>query len=234
MSNSGSGSDSYSKSFSDSSSYTDSNTDTEDWGDEEVGQEDEAYYDDDDNLFEGNEIESSTNKLDPMQDELSKKATNSATKTMVKEFRALQQLDESQGIEVGLVNDDLYLWDLRLKNFDKKEGLHKDLMRTSDKCIHLRVKFPQDFPFSPPYIRVIRPRFQFRTGHVTLGGAICSELLTKSGWSPAYTMESVIVTLRAGFDEGSARLDLSNKSDYDEFQARQAYERFARNHGWKI
>lgn len=35
----------------------------------------------------------------------------------------------------------------------------------------------------PPFVRVVRPRFQFRTGHVTIGGSICMELLTLSGWN---------------------------------------------------
>lgn len=38
--------------------------------------------------------------------------------------------------------------------------------------------FPPNFPFAPPFIRVIRPRFMFRTGHVTIGGSICTEMLT--------------------------------------------------------
>jgi hypothetical protein len=34
-------------------------------------------------------------------------------------------------------------------------------------------------PFSPPFIRVVEPRFAFHTGHVTIGGSICMELLTR-------------------------------------------------------
>ena len=34
-------------------------------------------------------------------------------------------------------------------------------------------------------MRVIRPRFAFHTGHVTVGGSICIELLTSSGWCAA-------------------------------------------------
>ena len=33
----------------------------------------------------------------------------------------------------------------------------------------LRVVFNSNYPSSPPFIRVIRPRFQFHTGHVTIG-----------------------------------------------------------------
>ena len=55
----------------------------------------------------------------------------------------------------------------------------------------MHVVFPPDYPFAPPFIRVLRPRFAYRTGHVTLGGSICTQLLTRSGWSPFNTLESV-------------------------------------------
>jgi hypothetical protein len=48
--------------------------------------------------------------------------------------------------------------------------------------ITLHVTFPPNFPFSPPFIRVVRPRFAFRTGHVTVGGSICTLMLTNDGW----------------------------------------------------
>ena len=35
--------------------------------------------------------------------------------------------------------------------------------------IMLRLYFQSSYPASPPYVRVIRPRFQFRTGHITIG-----------------------------------------------------------------
>ena len=30
--------------------------------------------------------------------------------------------------------------------------------------VHLEMKFPKDYPMAPPFVRVIRPRFQFLTG----------------------------------------------------------------------
>ena len=81
-------------------------------------------------------------------------------------------------------------------------------------------KFPSSFPFDPPFIRVVKPRFAFHSGHVTVGlkfseflfftkfffgwlfslfvkgGSICFELLTRSGWSPACTIESVLIQIR--------------------------------------
>ncbi len=54
--------------------------------------------------------------------------------------------------------------------------------------ILMEVSFPPSYPFAPPFCRVIRPRFRFMTGHITIGGSVCTELLTQSGWVPQTTM----------------------------------------------
>jgi len=81
----------------------------------------------------------------------------------------------------------------------------------------------------------VEPVFQFRTGHVTLGGAICMELLTNSGWKPFNDIEQIIVQIRAeiGSLDGGARLDLNQSSSaYSESGAWEAFYRAASNHGW--
>jgi len=64
------------------------------------------------------------------------------------------------------------------------------------------------FPFEPPFVRVVRPIIN--GGYVLGGGAICMELLTKQGWSSAYSLESVIMQLSATLVKGKARIQLSN------------------------
>jgi ubiquitin-conjugating enzyme E2 Q len=74
-----------------------------------------------------------------------------------------------------------------LFSIDEKSDLAKDMReykkKTSNDHILLEMKFSAEYPHVPPFVRVVKPRFQFRTGHVTIGGSICMELLTKSGWS---------------------------------------------------
>jgi len=115
----------------------------------------------------------------------------------------------------------------------------------------------EHFPFAAPFVRVVRPILAFRTGHVTIGGSICSashapraplrrethasccctvELLTAKGWSCAVSLESVMVTIRADMVEGGARLDrarFSATSCYSEATAREAFKRVAVQHGWE-
>jgi len=78
-------------------------------------------------------------------------------------------------------------------------------------CTHFLtvVKFEQDvFPFEPPFVRVVRPIIN--GGYVLSGGAICMELLTKQGWSSAYSMESVIMQIAATLVKGKARVQFNS------------------------
>ena len=96
------------------------------------------------------------------------------------------------------------------------------------------VQFPENYPFAPPFVRVVRPRFQFRTGHITVGGSVCSELLSTNGWSPSYSVEMVFVQARADLIEGGGRIDMRNsKWDYTDKEAREAFNRVASRYGWK-
>ncbi|XP_006819488.2 ubiquitin-conjugating enzyme E2Q-like protein 1 [Saccoglossus kowalevskii] len=95
------------------------------------------------------------------------------------------------------------------------------------------MKFPKDYPMSPPFVRVISPRFKFLTGHITIGGSICMQLLTKSGWRPANDIESILIQIRCEImSDPNAQLDYDADKEYDEVAARQAFERMVMRYGW--
>jgi len=169
--------------------------------------------------------------------------SNAATLRLIQDLKSLKRSQAKSGFTAEPVKingkANLYHWEVRL--FDFEGPLAKDLQqfkRQSNKdyiTIHLR--FSADYPFKPPFVRVVEPVFQFRTGHVTLGGAICMELLTNSGWKPFNDIEQIIVQIRAeiGSSDGGARLDLNqNSSVYNESEAWQAFYRAAGNHGWDV
>lgn len=100
--------------------------------------------------------------------------------------------------------------------------------------IHLRLCFFQDFPLSPPFVRVVCPRFVQWTGHVTIGGSICTEDLTASGWKPDMTVMGLLLQLKNNMVEGKAEIDMHNRHDYTEQEAQAAFQRVARDHGWRL
>jgi len=161
------------------------------------------------------------------------KGSGKATERIMAEFKHISKSDpKKNGYSVSPIGDNLYKWELKLFNFEKDDLIEQDMVKFKVKNILLHVVFPKNYPFSPPYIRVIRPRFQYRTGHVTIGGSICMEILTNKSWSPANTIEAIIVSIRAQLVAGGARLDTSNKHDYTEQEAKEAFDRMVRDHGW--
>jgi hypothetical protein len=102
--------------------------------------------------------------------------------------------------------------------------------------ILLEFVFPQDFPSGPPFVRVIRPRFQQWTGHITIGGSICTPMFTISdstgSWQSDYKAEGVLQFLQQLFSDGGARVDMQNGYDYTEREAQEAFNRVNRDHGW--
>ncbi len=63
-------------------------------------------------------------------------------------------------------------------------------------------------------------------------GSICTEMLTSAGWTPTMTLESVLLSIRTNMLTGGARIDHSNRRDYSEAEARDAFARMMREHGW--
>mmetsp|Transcript_36319 Transcript_36319/g.114061 ORF Transcript_36319/g.114061 Transcript_36319/m.114061 type:complete len:155 (-) Transcript_36319:209-673(-) len=153
----------------------------------------------------------------------------------MRELQALQRSDtaHSQGISVSVPDDsDALHWEVEFFNFEAGTPLAADLQRVPGRRVVLSVRFPSSFPSAPPYVRVLRPRFTFRTGHVTIGGSICTEMLTNQGWTPTLTMESVLLGIRTNMLAGGARIDRSRRDDYSEAEAREAFNRMVREHGW--
>lgn len=100
--------------------------------------------------------------------------------------------------------------------------------------VHLHISFQTDFPGSPPFVQVICPRFQQWTGHVTIGGSMCTELLTGSGWRSDMSAMGLMLQLQNNIVEGGAKIDHNNLHDYTKTEALEAFKRVARDHGWKI
>lgn len=105
--------------------------------------------------------------------------------------------------------------------------------------VQLEIQFPDDFPSSVPYVRVVRPRFKWRTGHVTIGGSFCTELLTNQGWREM-TVDGLLRSIIVMLHDGDAHVQLVPDEhcscplvDYSSEEASVAFQRAKRVHGWK-
>ncbi|KAE8367904.1 hypothetical protein BDV27DRAFT_168896 [Aspergillus caelatus] len=176
-----------------------------------------------------------------------KYATMVATKSLQRHLQATLKVQEREPlhalgwyIDPSLVNN-VYQWIVQLHSFEPSLPLAKDLKAAGLTAIVMELRFPPQFPMSPPFVRIIRPRFlpfsQGGGGHVTAGGAMCMELLTSSGWSPVSSIESVLLQVRMALtsrDPVPARLDQRSTQDYSVGEAVAAYTRVCQLHGWDV
>ncbi|CAK9050680.1 Ubiquitin fusion degradation protein 1 homolog [Durusdinium trenchii] len=72
------------------------------------------------------------------------------------------------------------------------------------KKLTLSVRFPVEYPLSPPEVWLRKPRLQHareNAGTVTFGGRVCSPILASQGWNPATAMVDVIAEVRQALVE---------------------------------
>ncbi|XP_062384847.1 ubiquitin-conjugating enzyme E2Q-like protein 1 [Sardina pilchardus] len=129
--------------------------------------------------------------------------TQVRTRRLMKELQEIRRLGDNF-ITVELMDDNLFEWNVKLHQVDKDSALWQDMKETNTEFILLNVTFPDNFPFSPPFMRVLTPRLE--NGYVLDGGAICMELLTPRGWSSAYTVEAVMRQFAASLVKGQGRI----------------------------
>ena len=174
-------------------------------------------------------------------------ATTSATRTLQRELTStLKTLDTHPAHELGWYLDrelvtNMYQWIIELHSFEPHLPLAADLRAKSLRSVLLELRFGKDYPMTPPFVRIVRPRFlsfmQGGGGHVTAGGALCMELLTNSGWSAVSNIESVLLQVRLALsstDPKPARLEQGPVRDYGTTEAVEAYLRACRQHGWQV
>jgi hypothetical protein len=111
--------------------------------------------------------------------------------------------------------------------------LYQDMVACSVEYINFEITLPDDYPLSPPFIRIITPRFVHLTGHITIGGSICSELLMKQNWVPTLSILKVMIIVCHNMVDGVARLDRGPGllRPYTFTEAESAYNRMIRTHG---
>lgn len=170
-----------------------------------------------------------------------------AGKQLAKEISSLRKTQASTPAhELGWYIDfdcmsNMFQMIVELHSFDKTKPLGESMAQTGVTSIVLELRFGENFPYSPPFVRVIRPRFlpfqQGGGGHVTVGGAMCLELLTSTGWIPTCSIEHVLLMVRLAMlseDPRPARIYDHTQRDYGINEAISAYQRAARVHGWKV
>ncbi|KZT30052.1 hypothetical protein NEOLEDRAFT_302770 [Neolentinus lepideus HHB14362 ss-1] len=176
-------------------------------------------------------------------------ASPMATVALQRELKAmLKEQDSAPSLrELGwymppdLIGDNLFQWIVELHSFEKDLPITRDMAQKEINSLVFEIRFPPSFPHSPPFFRIIKPRFlpfiRGGGGHVTGGGSMCMDLLTADGWLPSYSISAVLLQIRlaiSNLDPRPARLDQHWDTPYRVQEALEGYKRAAATHGWKI
>lgn len=134
-------------------------------------------------------------------------------------YRIMNQDTEEAGFSLEPSSEDaMDKWTIKLFKFDEDSNLAKDMLVLGLDNIELEMSFPEQYPFEPPFVRVVRPRFRRQTGFV-MNGALCMELLTTDGWNPINDIESVIVSIRSLLTTGDGRLEAAANLTEEKYKA---------------
>jgi ubiquitin-protein ligase len=179
--------------------------------------------------------------VDNIQQEQSAKQcqlTTLRSKRLMREYKALISKDEKElGFRIELIKEDsLDLWKIYIKNsgFEGNINIQKDMEKYGIKEVELEFRFNENYPVQPPFVRIVAPRFIYRTGHITLGGSICMELLTNQGWDMTTSVSTVITYIKSAIMDGEGQIDPANyKNTYSMSEAVDAFNRMLKSHGWK-
>ena len=124
----------------------------------------------------------------------------------------------SNSIIAESVDDNIFQWNVKMKNFANSDSLAKDCQELQAlhgyDYIELQLDFSMNlYPFFPPSLKVIRPRLQ---GSLMFGvtNVDCIKL---SFWNPAQDMKTVLEKIK-DFIQTWARLDVqSERNDFKRF-----------------
>jgi len=162
-----------------------------------------------------------------------------ASDRLMKELKEIYRSDNYKNsvFTVDLEKDNLYEWNVKLFKVDPDSQLAVDMKQmeqtTKQNFLLFHFIFKDSFPYEPPFVRVVSP--SILNGFVLSGGALCMEILTKNGWSSAYSIESLITQISATLVKGKARISFDSKNSYSLIKAQQSFKSLVQIHsksGW--
>ena len=127
--------------------------------------------------------------------------------------RSNQYNGPKNSLQLRVLNNDIYKWELKIWQFPENCKLNAQLLEYSphDSCVTLEISFPTDYPFLPPFLRIVSPPIE--AGHVIMGGAIfldillpqtCKMLGSRNVYSPCTQMEQLFTQVIHSMAEGNA------------------------------
>jgi ubiquitin-protein ligase len=110
--------------------------------------------------------------------------------------------DEDGNCKVECHDDNIAVWYITQKKelFPAGGTFRNELDRIGAMNVVMCLEFFDDYPFRPPFVRLISP--SLKGGFIHESGALCMEVLTSSGWVPSMTAANLLEVIRFHMCEG--------------------------------
>jgi ubiquitin-protein ligase len=95
-------------------------------------------------------------------------------------------------------------------NYTQNKKLEQQIQKLTIPAIEIEIIFKDNYPISPPFIRIVYPRFKTHSKSITTGGSFCIKILTNQGWNPTFNIENIITHIKTTFINDEFEIDEIN------------------------
>ncbi len=155
-------------------------------------------------------------------------------KRLMREYGLVSKSDpEKLGFRAKMKDDsNINIWYIEMFRVDN-EKLQTQMEKLNIPFIQMEITFKDNYPFEPPFVRIVYPHFVERKGHITIGGSFCVDILTTQKWSSANSIETLMTALKLIMLAGKAEIDESKPHKrYELDEAIDAFNRALKTHNW--
>lgn len=161
--------------------------------------------------------------------------TNIKTRRIINEYNKFKKNEDEYsktlGFTVNADDSNITIWKITINKFPCEE-LASEMNKYNIKEMDMEVIFGDEYPMKAPFVRIITPRFNQGTGHVTIGGSLCMEVLCNK-WNPQISIECLLVDIIATITNGGGKLHPTmHMHPYTLKEAKESYIQVGKYHGW--
>jgi len=137
-------------------------------------------------------------------------SSDAAITMLTNDVMSYMSADPSSGVTVRPVDEDVFVWNVRLSGFPADSEIACTLKQLRElynyDYVELEMKFMPDlFPFFPPTVRLVRPRLQ----NYMIGRLVCMPEIQLANWNPTRTVKDILGCIRRVLEAHGA-VDMSD------------------------
>lgn len=133
------------------------------------------------------------------------------TEKYINQNKVVRNFNKRFNQEIKELNNSSFRIVSEIEDLDKPFNVE---FKVKDINIVMEIRLNEDWPYKPPFVRIISPMFKETSNYVMNGGFVCSELLTEQRWSPPIKLTTVIQTISVDLEDDVLEIDSNKEYTY--------------------